>query len=337
MTGRDRAPDVGRRVRVEIPAAHRGERLDQALAGLLPGQSRSAVQRLMREGRVLLRGVAARPADRVRGGERLEIDLPAPLPAGLEAEDRPLAILYEDGDLVVIDKPCGLTVHPGAGTGRRGTLVNALLHHCRDLSGVGGIERPGIVHRLDRETTGVLVVAKNDAAHRSLAAQFKSRAVRKVYVALVWGSPRSQEGIVDAPIGRHPSARVRMAVRPGGRGARTRYRLVTRLGPSSLMELHPETGRTHQLRVHMQWLRHPIVGDPLYGGERATEVREPRARRALLAYPGLALHAWRLGFTHPGTGAWREFEAPLPPDLAGLIETLRAIGEGAEPREEERP
>ncbi len=337
MTGPDRLPAGGRRIRVEIPAARRGERLDQALAGLLPGQSRSAVQRLMREGRVRLQGEATRPADRVRGGERLEVDLPAPLPSSLTAESRPLSILYEDRDLVVIDKPAGLSVHPGAGTGRQGTLVNALLHHCRDLSGVGGIERPGIVHRLDRETTGVLVVAKNDAAHRSLAAQFKSRAVRKVYEALVWGRPRAPEGIVDAPIGRHPSARVKMTVRVGGRAARTRYRLVARLGPVSLIELHPETGRTHQLRVHMKWLHHPIVGDRVYGGARAAEVREPRARRALLGYAGLALHARRLGFMHPGTGAWREFEAPRPENLEELIETLHALEDATPPREDKRP
>jgi 23S rRNA pseudouridine1911/1915/1917 synthase len=331
-----RPPGAGRRVVIGLPRERRGERLDRALAALLPDQSRAAVRRLLDAGRVVLGTGPARPAYRVRGGERIVVDLPGPEPSPLRPEPLPLRILHEDGDLVVIDKPAGMAVHPGAGA-RGGTLVNALLHHCRDLSGVGGVERPGIVHRLDRDTTGVLVVAKNDAAHRDLALQFKSRRVRKVYEALVWGRPRSAEGLIDRPIGRHPAARVRMTVRPDGREARTRYRIAALLGPVTLLELRPETGRTHQLRVHLCALGHPIVGDRTYGGaRRAVEVREPRAREALREFRGLALHARSLGFAHPRTGEWRLFEAPRPPGLAALIEALRRAGGGG-PEAEGRP
>jgi len=224
----------GRRFTLDLADDRRGERLDRALADLLPDLSRSALQRLLREGRVSVAGKAARSSYRVRGGERVVVDLPETRPAGLEAEDRPLSVLYEDADLLVLDKPAGITMHPGAGA-RSGTLVNALLHHCGGLSTIGGTERPGIVHRLDRDTSGVLVVAKNDQAHRSLAAQFKGRTVRKLYEALVWGRPRSPQGVVDAPIGRHPTARVKMAVRPEGRPARSAYIVTSTYGPVSLV------------------------------------------------------------------------------------------------------
>jgi len=322
-----RAPGIGTRqggasVRLDVPATRRGERLDQVLVALLPAQSRSALQRLIREGRVTLPEGPARPSYRVRGGEQVTIELPPPRPSDLAAEARPLAILYQDADLVVLDKPAGMAVHPGAGS-RSGTLVNVLLHHCRDLSGVGGTERPGIVHRLDRETTGVMVVAKNDATHRALAAQFKARTVGKVYEALVWGRPRLSQGVVDAPIGRHPTARVKMAVRPGGRAARTGYRLLAALGPVAHLELRPATGRTHQIRVHLKSIGHPVVGDRLYGGVRAAGVRDPAARSALRAYGGLALHARILEFDHPRTGERRRFEAPLPTELRELLAALR--------------
>ena len=315
----------GASVRLDLPAARRGERLDQVLVALLPDQSRSALQRLIREGRVTLPEGPARPSYRVRGGEQVTVELPPPRPSDLAAEARPLAILYQDMDLVVLDKSAGMAVHPGAGA-RSGTLVNVLLHHCRDLSGVGGTERPGIVHRLDRETTGVMVVAKNDMTHRALAAQFKARTVEKVYEALVWGRPRLPQGVVDAPIGRHPTARVKMAVRPGGRPARTGYKLLAALGPVAHLELRPATGRTHQIRVHLKSLGHPIVGDRLYGGARVAEVRDPSARAALRAYGGLALHARSLGFDHPRTGERRHFEAPLP---TGLRDLLDALGRGS--------
>lgn len=316
------AATAGGRLRIILPQASRGERLDRALVTLVPGQSRAALQRLIREGRVLLADGPARSSYKVRGGEGVVVDLPAPTPSTLDPEDRPLDILHEDADLLVVNKPPGLTVHPGAGR-RSGTLVNALLHHCRDLSGIGGSLRPGIVHRLDRETSGALVVAKNDAAHRSLSDQFKARTVRKIYEALVWGRPRSPEGILDSAIGRHPTARTRMALRPSGRAARTVYRLALPLGVVSLLEVRPETGRTHQIRVHLSALGHPVVGDALYGGARQRGAREPRALKALLSYRGLALHARSLGFRHPRTGADCVFEAPRPGDLSELIAALQ--------------
>jgi 23S rRNA pseudouridine1911/1915/1917 synthase len=203
-------------------------------------------------------------------------------------------------------------------------LVNALLHHCRDLSGIGGVERPGIVHRLDRETSGALVVAKNDRTHRDLAAQFKARLVRKTYRALVWGRPHTARGVVDAPIGRHPTARVRMAIRPDGRAARTAWGVVESLGPVTLLEAHPETGRTHQIRVHLASLGLPIVGDRLYAGRRSPECGEGEAGTALAAYHGLALHALRLEFRHPRTARSLSLDAPLPEDLQRLLEILRS-------------
>jgi len=325
MKARTRSSAAGRHLVLDLPVQARGQRLDRTLAGLVPGQSRASLQRLMRDGRVRLAGRCARPSDAVRGGERVEIVLPAPLPSCLIPEDLPLKVLYEDSDILVVDKPAGLSVHPGAGA-RSGTLVNALLHHCHDLSGVGGVERPGIVHRLDKAPSGVLVVAKNDLAHRSLASQFKSRSVEKIYEAVVWGRPRSQSGVIEAAIGRHPSARVRMAVRPGGRAARTAYSVVSSWGAVSLLEVRPETGRTHQIRVHLSHLGHAILGDPLYGGRRAAASIDPGIRGALAAYRGLGLHARRLAFSHPRTGERRQFEAPRPPDLGALVQRLEGLG-----------
>ena len=315
----------GRRRRIEltVPVERRGDRLDQALTALLPEQSRAAIQRLIRGGHVALEGGTARPSQRLTGGERIAIDFPPPAPSTLEAEERDIEILHEDSDLLVINKPAGLTVHPGAGRAG-GTLVNALLHHCRDLSGVGGVERPGIVHRLDRETSGALVVAKHDRAHRDLAAQFKARQVRKTYRALVWGLPRAARGLVDAPIGRHPTARVRMAIRADGRPARTSWEVIGRFDPMALLEIHPETGRTHQIRVHLASLGHPIVGDRLYGGRRNPDTVRDDLRAALAAYDGLALHALRLEFRHPRTAERVTIEAPLPENLTTLVETLRS-------------
>lgn len=323
MTADD--PAASRRhIVIELPVARRGERLDHALAELLPGQSRAAVQRLLRGGHATMGGAIARASFRVRGGERVEINLPSPAPSRLVPEAMPLDILHEDGDLLVLNKSPGVTVHPGAGA-HRGTLVHALLHHCHDLPGIGGTERPGIVHRLDRDTSGVLVIAKTDTAHRALTAQFKARTIRKIYEALVWGRPRVTEGMIDAPIGRHPIARVKMTVRPDGRASRSAYRVLHRVGPVSLVELRPETGRTHQLRVHLRSLGHPVVGDRVYGGERLVGVRDPRARDALAAYHGLALHARVLGFSHPATGEWREFTAPRPAAFEHLLDQLKAI------------
>lgn len=317
-----RTGEGARRLEIDLPAARRGARLDQVLAALLPGSSRAGVQRLLREGHVILDDRPVRAAYRVRGGERVRVELPPPRPSALAPEPLSLEILHEDPDVVAINKPPGLTVHPGAGV-RGGTLVNALLHHCRDLSGIGGVERPGIVHRLDRDTSGVIVVAKHDAAHNSLAAQFKARSVSKVYEALVWGRPRVPNGVIDAPLGRHPTARVRMAVRRGGRAARTAWRLVEDLGSLALLELKPETGRTHQLRVHLSSIGHPILGDPLYGRKTAPRTAPRELGPILAAYGGMALHAREIAFDHPRTGRRLELRAERPAELERLLLSLR--------------
>jgi 23S rRNA pseudouridine1911/1915/1917 synthase len=270
---------------LDLPESSRGSRLDQVLASLLPDHSRAALQRLIGKGRVRIANRPVRSSYRVRGGERVTIHVPKVTPSTMPAEDLPLEILHEDEDLIVLNKPPGLVVHPGAGV-RRGTLANALLHHFRGLSSIGGVERPGIVHRLDRDTSGVMVVAKNDSTHRSLAAQFKARTMEKAYEALVWGRP-------------------------------------------TLVELRPETGRTHQLRVHLSHLGHPVVGDRTYGGSRTRIARTRRERAALDLYSGLALHARRLGLSHPGTGMQLAFEAPRPVQLEQLIMTLRNIRDEA--------
>jgi len=303
-----------------------GLRLDLALAAAC-GQPRSQVRRWIEAGRVRVAGRPARASQKVAAGDLLEAEPPAPVRCELDPEAIALDLLHEDADLVVVDKPPGLVVHPGPGH-PGGTLVNALLHHCRDLSGVGGVLRPGIVHRLDRGTSGVLVAAKTDAAHRGLAEQFRDHAVERVYRALVRGAPGEDDGVVDRPVGRHRRDRKRMSVAsPRGRAARTRWRVLRRFRAStaSWLEVRPETGRTHQIRVHLASAGIPVVGDPVYGR---------RARGTLLDRP--ALHAAVLGFRHPRTGEWLRFEAPLPEDLARVLESLErreagdaAGGEGA--------
>ena len=292
-----------------------GQRLDAALAKLEPTLSRAQLRRLIEQGAVTVSGEVVKPAHRLRAGERIAGAVPDAQPTALEPEALPLAILYQDADVVVIDKPAGLVVHPAPGHGG-GTLVNALLHHCRDLSGVGGELRPGIVHRLDKDTSGVLVAAKNDAAHRSLAAQFKAHSVLREYLALVRGAPRAASGTVEAPIGRHPIDRKRMSTRTRrGRAAVTHYRVEERLRGASLLRVRLETGRTHQVRVHLASIGLPVLGDPVYGGAHALGAGLGLARQAL--------HAAVLGFTHPTSGAALRFESPLPPDLSRALEALR--------------
>ena len=295
-----------------------GQRLDQALAQLA-GVPRAQAQRWIEAGRVALDGARARASQRVAAGAEIAVDPPEPTPLEARPEAIPLAVLYEDADLIVIDKPAGLVVHPAPGHAS-GTLVNALLHHCRDLAGIGGVLRPGIVHRLDRGTSGVLVVAKNDAAHVALAAQFKDHSIERVYVALVRGVPGADTGSAVRAIGRHPVDRKRMSVRTkSGRAAETHWRVVQRFPKSgvALLEVRPATGRTHQIRVHLSSAGLPIVGDPVYGkGGESFGLARP------------ALHAAVLGFTHPSSGERLRFEAPLPADLA---EALAAVArrEGA--------
>jgi 23S rRNA pseudouridine1911/1915/1917 synthase len=301
-----------------------GQRLDAWLARRLPSLSRSRLQALIDEGHVQLDGATARPSTRVRPGQVVRVHVPAPVPAQPQPEDIPIAVVHEDAHLVVVNKPAGLVVHPGAGTAR-GTLVNALLRHVRDLSGVGGVLRPGIVHRLDRGTSGLLVVAKDDETHRSLVRQFAGRTVEKEYVALVLGVPARLSGEVDAPIGRDPVHRQRMSVRaPRGREARTSWRVEERFDGAVLLRVRIHTGRTHQIRVHLASIGHPVAGDAVYGGTRTPSSRRAAAREALLSLERPALHAARLSFAHPASGERLAFEAPLPPDIEAVLERLRA-------------
>jgi 23S rRNA pseudouridine1911/1915/1917 synthase len=292
-----------------------GTRLDQALAALAD-VSRSQARRWIDEGRVRVNGAELAASHRVHAGDAVAADPPEPRPSPLAPEPIALAVLYEDTDLIVVDKPPGLVVHPAPGHSG-GTLVNALLHHCESLAGVGGVLRPGIVHRLDRGTSGVLVAAKHDAAHRVLAAQFHDHTIERVYQALVRGVPREDAGRLDLPIGRHLRDRKRMSVAARiARDAHTAWRVARRFPRSgrAWLEVRPETGRTHQIRVHLAAAGLPIVGDPVYGR------RSRSPDEALLARP--ALHAQRLGFTHPRSGARLCFEAPAPADLADLLARL---------------
>jgi 23S rRNA pseudouridine1911/1915/1917 synthase len=291
-----------------------GQRLDVFLAGCPGlGLSRTQVQRLCRAGRVLVGGSPARSAQLLRGGERITVALRPPEPARLAAEDIPLAVVHEDAHLIVVDKPRGLVVHPAPGN-PSGTLVNALLARCPDLRGIGGELRPGVVHRLDKDTTGLMVLAKDEPTLAALSAQIARRQVSRRYLALVHGSP-PDAFVVDAPIGRDPVHRRRMSVRPAeGRPARTRVEVRRRLPGHALVEVALETGRTHQIRVHLAFAGFPVVADPVYG----------RRGSDPLGLAGQALHAHRLAFTHPVTGEPLAFEAPLPADFAAALERLEA-------------
>jgi 23S rRNA pseudouridine1911/1915/1917 synthase len=286
-----------------VSLEHAGERLDRFVASRMPELSRSRVQSLVKSGDILLNGAGARASETLRENDEVAVAVPDAAPMEeLQAEEIPLAILHEDSDLLVLDKPAGLVVHPGAGNAT-GTLVHALLHHCRDLSGIGGVERPGIVHRLDKETSGCLVIAKNDLSHHALAAQFATRTVEKTYLAIVEGTLRRASGTIDAPIGRHRVHRQKMAIVPAGDGreAVTLYRVLATGEGLSLVECRPKTGRTHQIRVHLKHLGHPLAGDPVYG-------RRGRFERHLL-------HAWKLAFDHPRDSRRLEFIAPVPSDF----------------------
>lgn len=302
---------------------HDGARLDRVLADLFPEFSRSYLARLISEGHVRIdTKLAAKASQRVAEGQRIEIEVPPPLPSTVESQDLPLHVLYEDADLVVIDKPAGLVVHPAAGHHDE-TLVNALLFHVRDLSGVGGELRPGIVHRLDKDTSGVMVIAKNDDAHRKLTAAWNTDAVRKEYVAVVYGTPEPAKGTIDAPVGRDPRNRKRMAVVAGGRRAITDYEVIERLRGVSVVRCRLRSGRTHQIRVHMKHIGHPIVGDPVYSGPQWRGIPDKRIQKALASMPRQALHAARITFPHPRTGTSLTFDAPMPGDVTALLETLR--------------
>jgi len=315
----------------EVQAEDTGTRLDKYLAAQRPELSRSQVQRLIQEGWVELVQGAATASYRVREGEVIRLDIPPARPAHLAAEPLALQIVYEDEALLVIDKPPGLVVHPAPGHAS-GTLVNALLFHCQTLSGIGGEERPGIVHRLDKDTSGLLLVAKHDRSHRHLAAQLKTRQLQRRYVALVRGRLPALQGTIDAPIGRHPQQRQKMAVvARAGRAARTHYQVLEAWGPLSLLRLTLETGRTHQIRVHLAYIGHAVIGDPVYGPGPLRLPGHASLEQALRAFPRQALHAEELRFQHPESGAWLTFMAPLPADMTTLLGQVRESLSGAVP------
>lgn len=303
VVGEAAAADTAETLQVTVPSEAAG-RLDSFLHTHAPQRSRAFFQKLIAAGRVTVNGKPARASYRIKPGDRITVHIPPPAPATVNAEPAPLAILYEDEHLLVLNKPAGLVVHPGAGR-NSGTLVNALLHHCRgQLSGIGGVERPGIVHRLDKGTSGCLVVAKTDATHQALVRQFKSRSVQKIYRAVCWGVFQSPVGRIETLIGRDPHHRKKMSARVvRGRPAITEYRVLRQHQNVALVELTLHTGRTHQIRVHMSHIGHPVVGDPLYGRRPANVVARP------------LLHAYRLAFTHPITGKPMEFTAPMPPEF----------------------
>jgi len=282
-------------------------RLDHFLAKRLPQYSRTRLQQLIRSGFVRLNGASARPRQIVRAGDKIDVRESPVEQIETRPQRIPLDILFEDDDLIVINKPAGLTVHPGAGQ-REHTLVNALLSHCTTLSGIGGKERPGIVHRLDKETSGCLIVAKNDLAHRELSRQFADRTVEKIYLALVAGKLRKPAGVIEERIGRHPVQRQRMSVTTKrGRAAKTEYRVVRSNEEASLIECRLHSGRTHQVRVHLHHLGHPVLGDKVYGV------------RLVKNFPRQMLHAWKLGFRHPQTGEWKQFQASVPDDFKEAV------------------
>lgn len=304
--------DAEQTVSWTVTAGGAGERVDKYVTDGLDGEvSRSQVQAWIRDGFVLVNGRPVKANYRLEEGDVLDVAVPEPEPSHLEPEAIPLDIVYEDRDLVVVNKPRGMVVHPAAGHAS-GTLVNALLHHCPDLAGVGGTKRPGIVHRIDKDTSGLLMVAKHDTAHQRLSEQLAARSVIRKYVAVVTGNLPHDRGTIDAPIGRDKFDRKKFAVdATGGKSAITHFRVLERLPAHTLLELQLETGRTHQIRVHMQYVGHPLEGDPVYG------------RRRGAAMDGQALHASVLGFRHPASGESLLFEAPLPEDMVRLLEKLR--------------
>jgi 23S rRNA pseudouridine1911/1915/1917 synthase len=333
------------RTSVVVTAAERGERLDRVLARHIAELSRSRLKALIEAGAVAVDGQTIRdPSHHVNSGTAILVDVPPPAPAKPEPEPIPLSVVYEDDDVIVIDKPRNLVVHPAAGHWT-GTLVNALIAHCgKSLSGIGGERRPGIVHRLDKDTTGLMIVAKNDRAHQALAAQFADHGqcgepFERAYLAFVWGAPERLHGVIDKPIDRHPKSREKMAVREGGRAAITHWQVLERyFGPvrqprkgqraeapiASLLLCRLETGRTHQIRVHLASIGHPLLGDEVYGGGFRTKAAllPPRAQVALAALAGQALHSHLLTVKHPSSGEILKFRSELPPDLARLRDAL---------------
>lgn len=310
-----------------VAPSQAGSRLDRWLAECLPDLSRSRLQALIEEGALRTDGGVVETASRkVKADETYLLNVPPPISATPEAQDLDLVIVYEDDDLIVIDKPAGLVVHPAPGS-PDSTLVNALLHHCAgSLSGIGGVRRPGIVHRIDKDTSGLLVAAKNDRAHHGLAGQFAEHSIERVYAALCWGVPLPRHGEVEGPIGRNPADRKKMAIVPGGKPALTYFKVISVFGEfASLIECRLATGRTHQIRVHMTSIGHPLVGDQLYGRGNRRGSMPVEAKTVLNSFPRQALHAKILGFIHPISGENLLFESPLPNDFKELVSSLEAV------------
>lgn len=305
-----------------------GQRLDLFLTLKHPSLTRSQIQRLIEEGLVKVNDKQAKASHKIREAEEIDISIPEPDAIEALPEPIPLEILYEDSEVVVINKPAKLVVHPAAGN-YTGTLVNALLYHCKDLSGIGGKLRPGIVHRLDKDTTGVLIAAKSDKAHQSLSAQFKKHSVKRKYIALVHGVIKGDKRKIEAEIGRHQSDRKKMSVKTRrGKTAVTHFKVLSRFDQFTLLELTLETGRTHQIRVHLSSINHPVVGDQIYGGkERIIGVKDPKLRKVIKKLGRQALHATILGFIHPESNKYMEFTAPIPEDFQIVLDALGDVVE----------
>lgn len=296
-----------------------GNRLDIFLSLENPSLSRSRIKNLIEEGHVLLNGSPSKASHHLKSGEVVTLSIPDPQPLNIKPEPIPIDIIYEDNSLLVLNKQPGLVVHPGAGN-HSGTLVNALLYHCKNLSGIGGKLRPGIVHRLDKDTSGVMVVAKDDCSHHSLAKQFAEHKVKKKYLTFVWGSVKNDKGTIDLPIGRHPYQRKKMSpLTKRGKTAVTHYKVIKRFDYITLLEITLETGRTHQIRVHLSSIHHPVLKDPLYGGGRSTSSIPKRISNDLKRQ---ALHACLLGFVHPVKGTYMEFTLPMPEDMKMVLDEL---------------
>lgn len=324
MTDEAFAESGGETLAFDVGDEDAGARLDAFLAARVEGVSRTTLKRAIEEGDVLVGGRESKPSYKLRAGERVEAELPEPPATEVEPEDIPLEIVHEDEEVVVVNKPAGMVVHPAAGV-RNGTLANALAFRFRN-SELGSQQsvRPGIVHRLDRDTSGLIVVAKTARAHENLSDQFRARTVFKSYAALVHGATKEEKGKVEQPVGRDTRNRTRMGVVRGGREALTLWRVRRRYERFTLLDVEIKTGRTHQIRVHLAWMKHPVVGDETYGMGRDKTVADPRLRAAIAAMGRQFLHAARLGFHHPRTGEWMSFDAPPPPELARLLEELEA-------------
>jgi len=317
--------DQNSHLTLSVTAEQAGQRLDAFLASHIDGWSRARLQRLIDDGDVLVGGKLAKPSHKVRTTDEIEIELTVSPSEVFTPEDIPINVVYEDDDLIVVNKPSGMVVHPAAGIWH-GTLANALAFHFTRLSTTGGTTRPGIVHRLDKGTSGLLVVAKTEAAHEHLANQFRAREVFKLYFALVHGQVEHRKGEIDQPIGRDPRNRVRMAVVRTGRPALSLYRIREAFRRFTLLDVELKTGRTHQIRVHLAWLKHPVVADEVYGGGRDKTIADATVRRAVAKLDRQFLHAAELGFRHPGTGAELRFKAEVPTELRAVLDVIRTSG-----------